>query len=74
MSSAAPAQSAHKVVPDPEVQPTLTLWPEVADILGLGRSAVCHEAAGRGELPVLRFGKRMVVPTAALRKLLGLDS
>jgi excisionase family DNA binding protein len=73
MSSAAPAQSAHKVVPDPEVQPTLTLWPEVADILGLGRSAV-YEAAGRGELPVLRFGKRMVVPTAALRKLLGLDS
>jgi hypothetical protein len=74
MSNIAPPQSdIRRIVPDPEVQPTMTLWPEVADILGLGCSAV-YEAAGRGELPVLRFGKRMIVPTAALRRMLGLDS
>ncbi len=40
--------------------------------LGLGRSA-SYEAVRRGEIPSLRLGKRRVVPTAALRRLLGLD-
>jgi hypothetical protein len=38
----------------------------------LGRSAV-YEAARRGDIPVITFGRRKVVATAALRKLLGID-
>ena len=40
--------------------------------LGLSKNAT-YEAAHRGEIPSLRFGKRMVVPTTWLRKVLGLD-
>ena len=39
-------------------------------LLGLGRSAA-YEAAGRGELPVLRFGRRLLVPTARVLDMLG---
>ncbi len=59
-------------VPDPQDRPTLPLWPETAKIFGLGRSAA-YEAASRGDIPTLHFGRRIVVPTAALRRMLGLD-
>jgi excisionase family DNA binding protein len=48
------------------VQLTLTV-PEAGKRLGLGRNA-SYAAAKRGELPVLRFGKRLVVPIAALQR------
>lgn len=60
------------MIPDPAEQPTMKPWPDVARALGLGRSAV-YGAIERGEIPSLRFGSRLVVPTAALRRLLGLD-
>jgi excisionase family DNA binding protein len=41
--------------------------PEAGKILGIGRNAA-YEAARRGELPVLKFGKRLVVPVAALQR------
>lgn len=50
----------------------MTLWPETGKLLGLGRSAV-YDAARRGEIPTLRFGSRLVVPTAALRRMLAID-
>jgi hypothetical protein len=59
-------------LPRPEDQPTMRLWPETGQLLGLSRSAT-YEAAGRGEIPVLKFGRRSVVPTAALRRLLKMD-
>jgi excisionase family DNA binding protein len=59
-------------VPDPTDQPTLNLYPEVAAIMGLSRDSV-YKAAAAGELPVIRIGRRIKVPTAALRKLLALD-
>lgn len=37
---------------------------------GLGRSA-SYEAARRGELPTLRFGKRLVVPVRQIEAMLG---
>ena len=40
-------------------------------VLGLGRSK-SYEAARCGEIPVLRFGRALRVPTAALRQMLGL--
>jgi excisionase family DNA binding protein len=43
---------------------------EAAQVLGIGRTAA-YEAARRGELPVLRLGRRLLVPRARLEDLLG---
>lgn len=40
--------------------------------LGIGRHAA-YEAAKAGRIPTLKFGRKLVVPTAALRQILGLD-
>ena len=37
--------------------------------LGIGRSGA-YAAAARGQLPTIQFGRRLVVPLAALNKLL----
>ena len=42
---------------------------EAARLLKIGRSCA-YEAARRGELPILRLGRRMLVPKAALERLL----
>ena len=59
-------------IPDPQERPTLSV-PEAGALVGLGRSA-SFDAARRGELPTLKFGRRLVVPTALLRRLLGFDA
>ena len=41
--------------------------------LGLGRSS-SYQAAKRGDLPTLRIGRRVVVPTPRLLTLLGADA
>lgn len=52
---------------------TLTV-DEVARCLGIGRNSA-YEAISRGEIPVIRVGKRLLVPKAALAKMLsGNDS
>ena len=43
--------------------------PEAGALLGLGRNA-SYEAAARGDLPVVRLGKLMRVPKAALDRML----
>ena len=48
---------------------TLTI-PQAARVLGIGLSAA-YEAARTGELPTIRIGKRILVPTAALERKLG---
>lgn len=59
-------------VPLPEVQPTMRV-PEAGAYLGLGYVA-SYEAAKRGYLPTIHTSpKRIVVPTAELRRLLRLD-
>jgi Helix-turn-helix domain len=73
IASSAPDSPVSHPVPQPEDQPTLQLWPQVGNILGLGRAAT-YDAARRGEIPTIRFGRRIVVPTAALRRLLALDT
>ena len=47
-------------------------WPDVGRLLNLGRSST-YERAHDGSIPTVRLGKRFVVPTAALRRMLGLD-
>jgi excisionase family DNA binding protein len=58
-------------VPDPSERPTLTL-DETAPILGISRDSA-YKGAAAGEIPTIRIGRRLLVPTAALRRLLGLD-
>ncbi|MBU6215103.1 MAG: helix-turn-helix domain-containing protein [Acidobacteria bacterium] len=43
---------------------------EAAQMLGISRSTA-YECVRRGELRALRFGRRLVVPRAALEELIG---
>lgn len=54
-----------KVQPKPETT-TITA---AAKRLKIGRNQA-YEAAARGELPVIRIGRRLLVPTAALDRML----
>jgi len=56
--------------PNPHLQPTLSV-PAAGRYLGLGR-AQAYAAASRGEIPTLRVGRRILVPTALLARRLGL--
>lgn len=58
-------------VPDPVARATLTVA-EVADLFGIGLSAA-YKAVKAGEIPAIRIGGRLLVPTAAVRRMLGLD-
>lgn len=51
---------------------TLTVE-EAAELLGVSRGTA-YEAARRGELPVVRIGRRLLVPRARLAELLGGDA
>jgi excisionase family DNA binding protein len=51
---------------------TLTV-PEAARLLGVSRG-VAYEAARTGDLPVVKLGRRLVVPRARLTALLGEDA
>jgi excisionase family DNA binding protein len=44
----------------------------VAKALGLSRAAA-YNAVQTGEIPSIRIGRRIVVPTAAVRRMLQLD-
>jgi len=45
---------------------------EAAQVLGISRS-YAYQMAVTGELPTLRLGRRILVPVAALRSLVGMD-
>lgn len=64
--------SDHSRIPDPHMTPTLSV-PEAGLILGLSRPAA-YAAAKRGEIPTLQLGRRRIVPTAHLLKMLGLTA
>ena len=49
-------------------RPTLTVE-EAAALLGIGRNTA-YQAAANGELPVIRIGRRLLIPRAALDRLL----
>ena len=42
---------------------------EAAKLLGIGRN-LCYDKVKTGEIPVLKIGRRLLVPKAALEKLL----
>ncbi len=60
------------MMPDPETTPFLTVA-DAGRFLGIGRSAA-YDAAKRGELATIRIGRRLLVPTAALRRMAQLES
>jgi excisionase family DNA binding protein len=53
--------------------PATTTIIDAAKRLGIGRNQA-YEAAHRGEIPVIKIGKRLLVPTAALDRLLSGES
>ena len=48
---------------------TMTV-PEAGRVLGIGRSQA-YEAVRRGDIPTIKIGRRILVPVAALERLLG---
>lgn len=54
--------------PDPKQQPTMTVT-EAAGWLGMSRASA-YAAVQRGEIPNIRIGSRILIPTAPLRDLL----
>ena len=60
------------MLPHPEACPLLKADQLVGLIPGMGRSAV-YAAIKAGQIPSVRIGSRVFVPTAALRRLWGLD-
>lgn len=45
---------------------------EAGELLGISRRSA-YRAAARGELPTLRLGRRLVVPTTKLLAMLGVE-
>lgn len=68
------ARAASSALPDPAERPTLPLWPDGARPFGIGRTTA-YRLAHANEFPVavIKVGGKLMVPTAALRRALGLD-
>ena len=62
---------AAELLPDPTNEPTISVE-RAGQLLGISRGSA-YEAVRRGEVPSIRIGRRVVVPTAALLRLLSLD-
>lgn len=57
-------------IPDPRIEPTLTML-RAARLLGVTPKRA-SEAAKAGQIPTILVGRRRVVPTAKLLELLGM--
>lgn len=56
---------------DIESLPATITVEHAAEILGISRSSA-YRAAARGEIPVIRIGRRLLVPTAKFLAMLGM--
>jgi excisionase family DNA binding protein len=59
------------LVPDPAVEPTMPVE-QAAKAIGISRAAA-YQGVQTGEILSIRIGRRIVVPTAAVRRMLLLD-
>jgi excisionase family DNA binding protein len=59
-----------RTMPDPTAEPTLSVG-RTAAVLGIGLRSV-YDAIDRGEIPHIRVGRRIVVPTRRLLTQYGL--
>jgi excisionase family DNA binding protein len=57
---------------DPVKNPTMTVE-ELAELLGTGRTATYDAIRANDDIPVIRVGRKILIPTAAIRRLLELD-
>lgn len=46
---------------------------EAAELLGISESAAYAAAQPGGDLPAIRIGQRIIVPTSPLRRMLGIE-
>lgn len=60
-----------KKAKDALASPTITV-PVAGALLGLSKNK-SYAAAARGEIPTLKFGRRLVVPTMPLKRMLGME-
>jgi excisionase family DNA binding protein len=60
------------MIPNPLQSPILTVA-ETAQLLGLGKEAT-YRAIQKGEIPSVRIGKKILVPTIQILNLLGIQS
>lgn len=51
-------------------RPTIRLWPETAELLGISKD-LAYKGAADGTIPVIRVGRRLIVPTGRLLEMLG---
>jgi len=70
--TATPARRLHVPLPDPVITPTLTV-PEAGELLNDLCRASAYAAARAGEIPTIRLRGRLLVPTAALLRMLGFE-
>ena len=57
-------------VPDPRTTPTMHVE-QAAELFGVSRASA-YKGIASGEIPSIRIGKRILVPTAAVLEMLGL--
>ncbi|MFA9444419.1 helix-turn-helix domain-containing protein [Egicoccus sp. AB-alg6-2] len=58
------------LIPDQTIMPATMTIPETAELLSISRSAA-YRAVARDEIPSVRIGRRLLVPTAKLYAMLG---
>ena len=58
-------------LPDPREEPTITVE-HAGHLLGISRPSA-YDAAARGDIPTIRMGRRLLVPTAAMWRMLQLE-
>lgn len=68
-----PQKEVHSAMANEVERRTIPVWPDAARILGLGRNAA-YEAVARGDIPAIRIGRKILVPKAALDRLLKLEA
>ena len=59
-------------MPDPATEPTVSVE-RAGLLLGISRGSA-YAGASTGAIPTIRVGRRLLVPTAALRRMLALDA
>lgn len=60
------------MIPNPVQSPVLSVA-ETAELLGLGKEAT-YRAIAKGEIPSVRIGKKILVPTTQILSLLGIQT
>jgi len=57
-------------LPNPETEPTVSVE-RAGEVIGISRGSA-YEGVRRGEIPSIRIGHRVLIPTAALLRLVGI--